>query len=219
MDVEFWSARVQSAKHLAAMQSSRLSAEALLCLADSEGDEEMRALFPCPFCYVDIEVAVLCTHLQEEHCFDVKNAVCPVCAENLGRDMVGHFTMQHAHMLKRRRKSQRTGLWTNSSAMPGKELRELSSFLGEGAASVNARRSTVDSMPDPLLSPFLCGLTLSDAKDKRDANSGIDSRVVPTPVGAKSTELSTSDGDREQDDEERKQRAEFVQMLVLSTIF
>ena len=26
MDVEFWSARVQSAKHLAAMQSSRLSA-------------------------------------------------------------------------------------------------------------------------------------------------------------------------------------------------
>lgn len=26
--------------------------------------------------------------------------VCPVCAENLGRDMVGHFTMQHAHMLK-----------------------------------------------------------------------------------------------------------------------
>eukprot|EP00268_Persea_americana_P010877 TRINITY_DN14455_c0_g1_i3.p1 TRINITY_DN14455_c0_g1~~TRINITY_DN14455_c0_g1_i3.p1 ORF type:complete len:194 (+),score=47.23 TRINITY_DN14455_c0_g1_i3:227-808(+) len=193
MDVEFWSARVQSAKHLAAMQSSRLSAEALLCLADSEGDEEMRALFPCPFCYVDIEVAVLCTHLQEEHCFDVKNA--------------------------RRRKSQRTGLWTNSSAMPGKELRELSSFLGEGAASVNARRSTVDSMPDPLLSPFLCGLTLSDAKDKRDANSGIDSRVVPTPVGAKSTELSTSDGDREQDDEERKQRAEFVQMLVLSTIF
>lgn len=69
--------------------------------------------------------------------------------------------------------------------MLGKELRELNSFLGEGAASVNARRNTVDLMPDPLLSPFLCGLTLSDAKDKRDANSGIDSRVVPTPVGAK----------------------------------
>lgn len=26
--------------------------------------------------------------------------VCPVCAENLGRDMIGHFTVQHAHMLK-----------------------------------------------------------------------------------------------------------------------
>lgn len=35
----------------------------------------MRAWFPCPFCYVDIEVQAICVHLQEEHCFDLRNAV------------------------------------------------------------------------------------------------------------------------------------------------
>lgn len=47
-----------------------------LAMDDSDGDEDTRAYFPCPFCYVDIEVHVLCSHLQNEHCFDLKNAVC-----------------------------------------------------------------------------------------------------------------------------------------------
>ena len=46
---------------------------------DSEGEDDARTCFPCPFCYVDIEVTMLCIHLQEEQCFDLKNAVseCP----------------------------------------------------------------------------------------------------------------------------------------------
>ncbi|KAA8540761.1 hypothetical protein F0562_024320 [Nyssa sinensis] len=90
-----------------------------------------RACFPCPFCYVDIEVPVLCSHLQEEHCFDFKNAVCPLCAANLGKDAIGHFTVQHAHSVKRRKKPRKSSFWSNNtSAMLGKDLRELSSFLG-----------------------------------------------------------------------------------------
>lgn len=41
----------------------------------SEGEDDSRAYFPCPFCYVEIELHALCSHLQEEHCFDLKNAV------------------------------------------------------------------------------------------------------------------------------------------------
>lgn len=26
--------------------------------------------------------------------------VCPLCAANLGKDVIGHFTLQHAHSLK-----------------------------------------------------------------------------------------------------------------------
>lgn len=37
--------------------------------------DDVRAWFPCPFCYVHIAAGVLCSHLQEEHCFDLKNAV------------------------------------------------------------------------------------------------------------------------------------------------
>ena len=42
---------------------------------DSDGEDDARSYFPCPFCCVEIEVPVLCSHLQEEHCFDLKNAV------------------------------------------------------------------------------------------------------------------------------------------------
>eukprot|EP00268_Persea_americana_P017089 TRINITY_DN18186_c0_g1_i1.p1 TRINITY_DN18186_c0_g1~~TRINITY_DN18186_c0_g1_i1.p1 ORF type:complete len:220 (+),score=48.80 TRINITY_DN18186_c0_g1_i1:308-967(+) len=216
-DVECWGPRVQSTGHISAMQTSTLNSETHLCLDGSEGNDDMRACFPCPFCYMDIEVAVLCTHLHEEHCFDIKNVVCPVCAENLGRDMIGHFTVQHAHMLKWR-KSQRPGQWTNRSAMLGKGQREASSVFGDGVASTNRRRNTDDSIPDPLLSPFLHGLAVPDINDVQEASSVIEA-VVSTSLDAQSTELSTSNGDREQDDEERRQRAEFIQQLVLSTVF
>nr|DAD34432.1 TPA_asm: hypothetical protein HUJ06_005072 [Nelumbo nucifera] len=83
--------------------------------------------------------------------------------------MIGHFTVQHSHLLKRRRKSQRSGLWTNSSAMLGKELRELSSFLGVG--STNGRVNASDSTPDPLLSPFLCTVSLPNTKSDQDTSS------------------------------------------------
>ncbi|XP_043726088.1 protein DEHYDRATION-INDUCED 19 homolog 5-like [Telopea speciosissima] len=214
MDVDFWTSRVQSANHLTAMQAARLNFENHLSLDDYEGDDDIRACFPCPFCYVEIEVPVLCAHLQEEHCFDVKNAVCPLCAANLGKDMIGHFTLQHAHMLKRR-KPQRSGLWTSSSSMLGKELQELNAFLG--ATSTIGRGSATDSTPDPLLSPFLCSIVLSDTKDGQDTHSKND---LPASSDIKSMEPpSTSDDAPEQDYRERNQRAEFFQQLILSTIF
>ncbi|XP_010251048.1 PREDICTED: protein DEHYDRATION-INDUCED 19 homolog 5-like [Nelumbo nucifera] len=214
MDVDFWASRVHSTKHLTAMQTARLNSENHLSLDDSEGDDDIRAWFLCPFCFVEIEVPVLCAHLQDEHCFDVKNAVCPVCAANLGKDMIGHFTVQHSHLLKRRRKSQRSGLWTNSSAMLGKELRELSSFLGVG--STNGRVNASDSTPDPLLSPFLCTVSLPNTKSDQDTSSRND-KIATSDV--KSMEQSTSDEVWEKDYKERSQRSEFFQQLVLSTIF
>lgn len=193
MDVDFWASRVHSAKHLTAVQAARFN---------SEGDDDARAYFPCPFCYVDIEIPVLCSHLQEEHCFDLKNAVCPLCAANLGKDVIGHFTLQHAHSLKRRRKSQKSGAWTNSP------LRELSSFLG-------SRGNSYESAPDPLLSPFLCSISVSDGNQQDKCSS--DNASFASDM--KSTVPSTPSEGQEQDYEERQQRAIFVQQLIGSTIF
>lgn len=47
-----------------------------LILDDSDGEDDARACIPCPFCYVDIALSMLCSHLQEDHCFDLKCAVC-----------------------------------------------------------------------------------------------------------------------------------------------
>ena len=38
-------------------------------------DDDTWEYFPCPFCNVDVEIPSLCSHLQEEHCFDMKNTV------------------------------------------------------------------------------------------------------------------------------------------------
>lgn len=63
------------------------------------------------------------------------------------------------YSLQRRRKSQKSGAWTNSP------LRELSSFLG-------SKGSSYESAPDPLLSPFLCSISVSDAKQQDKCSSG-----------------------------------------------
>ncbi|KAH9776419.1 protein DEHYDRATION-INDUCED 19 [Citrus sinensis] len=84
--------------------------------------------------------------------------VCPLCAANLGKDAAEHFMVQHASSLKRRRKCLKSGLRNGGSAMLGKEL---SSFLGSPTI---VRGNAPESLPDPLLSPFLCSGTLSDTK-------------------------------------------------------
>ncbi|KAL2492526.1 Protein DEHYDRATION-INDUCED [Abeliophyllum distichum] len=212
MDVDFWAARVHSAKNFSSLQDARLNNSSNNLIMDDEGDDEMRAWFPCPFCYVEIEVQVLCIHLQEEHCFDLKNAVCPICAANLGKDAIGHFTIQHAHSIKRRKKSQKSGFWSNVSTNIIKDIQELSSYLGTN--SMSGQINGNEPAPDPLLLPFLCNAPLSDPKHSRkDVNS----------YAATNNDLerkpSLQEETQEQDYEERKQRAAFLQELIASTIF
>ncbi|KAM1340045.1 hypothetical protein ACFX2H_038495 [Malus domestica] len=176
-----------------------------MALEDSEGDDDAKSCFPCPFCYVDIEVPLLCSHLEEEHCFNFKNAVCPLCAANLGKDVIAHFTVHHASSFKHRRKSQKSGLWPGSSAMLGKALLK------------NGRSYAQESAPDPLLSPFICNISFPDPTGiPEDVCSDIDS---PVTCGLKSGEPSPPDEACEKDREERRQRATFVQELIASTIF
>ncbi|KAI3454422.1 hypothetical protein Pfo_011085 [Paulownia fortunei] len=211
MDADFWAARVH--RHTPSVQSARLSNSGNHILMGDEGGDEVRAWFPCPFCYVEIEVPVLCVHLQEEHCFALKNAVCPICAANLGKDALGHFTVQHAHSIKRRKKSQKSGFWSNVSTNIVKDLRELSSFLG--ANSLTGPGSGNEPAPDPLLSPFLCNVPLTLPKDsQKDISS-----CVAASSDAESSKPCPPDEVEGQDYEEMRQRAAFLQELLLSTIF
>ncbi|XVF11166.1 hypothetical protein REPUB_Repub08aG0002500 [Reevesia pubescens] len=209
MDVDFWPSKVHSSKHLSVVRAAPLISGGNF--DDFEGDEDVRACFPCPFCYVEIEIHALCDHLQEEHCFDFKNAVCPLCAANLGKDVIGHFIVQHASSLKRRRKSQKSGIWPGS---PATLSRELSSFIG---SSTGGRGNTHESASDPFLSPFLCSASVSDTKDfQQDKCSDNEANIAPN---LKRIEPPLLDKDHEQNTRERRQRAVFVQQLILSTIF
>ncbi|GAV65138.1 Di19 domain-containing protein [Cephalotus follicularis] len=211
MAVDLWSSRLHSAKHFF-HAAARINPDSHSSRDDSEGDDDVRAAsFPCPFCNVDIDVHVLCSHLQDEHCFDLRNAVCPICAANLGKDVTGHFVVQHASSLMRRRKSQKSGLLTGSLGMLGKEL---SLFLG---SSTNDMENTHESPPDSLFSPFVCSGPPPDPKGIQQDESSND--VVSVTADLKSSQLSLLDEDHEHDIEERRQRAAFVIELFASSIF
>ncbi|XP_038683348.1 protein DEHYDRATION-INDUCED 19 homolog 5-like isoform X9 [Tripterygium wilfordii] len=190
MNLDFWSSRVHSTttKRFSAVHATSLNSDNHLVLDDSDGDDDPRACFPCPFCYMEIEV-------------------CPLCAANLGKDVIGHFVVQHASSLKRRRKSRKSCHWTGSSAMLGKEL---SSFLGPSTYSKG-------NAPDPLLSPFLSGVSHSDLSSIKEDEKH--NKSATTICDLKSTELSLQNEDYDPDYEERRQRAAFVQLLFASTIF
>lgn len=209
MDVDFWPSKVHSSKHLSVVRAARLNSDGHY--DDYEGDEDTRAFFPCPFCYVEIEIHALCNHLQEEHCFGLKNAVCPLCAASLGKDVMGHFIVQHASSLKQRRKSQKSGVWPGSPATLG---RDLSSFIG---TTTGGRGNAHESAPDPFLSTFLCNAPHSDTEDVQRDKCSDDEAAVASNL--KRTESPSLDKDHEQNTEERRQRAAFVQQLVFSTIF
>ena len=40
-----------------------------------DGDEELRVEFACPYCLEEFDVSTLCSHLEDEHCFESKVAV------------------------------------------------------------------------------------------------------------------------------------------------
>ncbi|XP_050377852.1 protein DEHYDRATION-INDUCED 19 homolog 5-like [Argentina anserina] len=203
MDVDSWASRVHAAKSLSAVHAARMHYENHFVLDDSEGDDDSKSCFPCPFCYVDIEVSMLCNHLEEEHCFDFKNAVCPLCAANLGKDVIGHFMVQHASSFKHRRRSKKSGQWTGSSAMK--------------ALLKNGRGYAPESAPDPLLSPFICNVSFSDPNGIQQAVcSDINVAIISD---TRSAEPSLPEEGCEKDNEERRQRATFVQQLIASTIF
>ncbi|GMH23436.1 hypothetical protein Nepgr_025279 [Nepenthes gracilis] len=206
MEMDFWASRVHSAKQRSALLGSHNHFPS----SDSGMNEDPRTYFTCPFCYVDIELNVLCSHLQEEHCFNVKNAVCPVCALNLGKDVIGHFKVHHANSLKSRRKSQKPSFWSSTS------VRELSSFYGSTTRSVSG--NAPDSSPDPLLSPFLSSIPYLEPKSDPlpDTHSSNEASITLEPESLKP---SPSNESHKEDTEERRQRAEFFQELILSTIF
>jgi len=200
----------------AAKRQAALNTDQYFCLDDLEGDDT-RVDFLCPFCYVDFDIASLCCHLEEEHCFEATVAVCPVCAVNAGNDIVGHITSQHSHLFKgqRRRKYLRGRIQSNS--VTGRE--RLHSSIG-GASSRLGGCSSNDA-PDPLLSSFMYGLPIIESREQEKTCSSTDDSPTKNSSDSQAVVSANSSVTEEESKrmfEEGVQRAQFVQQLVLSTI-
>ncbi|KAG0458209.1 hypothetical protein HPP92_023049 [Vanilla planifolia] len=211
-DLWFYCGKYQSSSSSASSFSSSCTMKSSDLL---QGGENIWEYFLCPFCYVEVEVQVLCTHLREEHCFETANAVCPLCAANTGKDMIGHFSAQHSNMLKRR-KSQKTSLQPRNSATVEEESHEANSYYE--ALLKSSRRTAPDPAPDPLLSSFICNEPFPDSKDDIEVNSSFVASTPSMKPHEQRPEPSANNETMAKDYEEMCCRAEFVQQLILSTI-
>ncbi|RDX86719.1 Protein DEHYDRATION-INDUCED 19-like 5, partial [Mucuna pruriens] len=195
MDFDFRSS-FHSVKHLSAVQAARL--HSVIHCTDVDNDD--RCDFRCPFCDFEIEVPMLCSNLEEEHCSALKMVVCPVCEENLGKDAIMQFT--HSSSRKWALKPEKSSIWSGNSAMLGKKLA--------------SRGNKQELIPDPLLSPFICNLPIPNPNnfhpDENSSNNDIDIH------DAKRSGTDAQDMGDEQDKQERRLRASFVQQLLFSTI-
>ncbi|XP_039126756.1 protein DEHYDRATION-INDUCED 19 homolog 2-like isoform X1 [Dioscorea cayenensis subsp. rotundata] len=212
METNSWS-QFLSKRHQSTLQS-RFGFDEL-----DGGDDESRTEFLCPFCNEEFDILGLCFHIDDDHPVEARNGICPVCADRVGVDLVGHITMQHASYFKmqRRRRLRKGSTGTHSiPSLMKSEYRQgnLHSFLG-GSCSAPVSASAV---PDPLLSSFIFTMPVADSSKDVLAESLDESSATYKSSDdnlVESVELSMSD----QNQQEKAQRSEFVRELVLSTIF
>ncbi|KAF5781916.1 putative drought induced 19 type, zinc-binding protein [Helianthus annuus] len=229
MDADSWAGRLSStSKRYQYVVQSRSSSDMFMGFEDVEMDDDVREEFPCPFCTGYFDIVGLCCHIDDEHHLASKNGVCPVCAVRVGVDMVAHITLQHGNIFKisfldlaksltesymQQKRRSRKGSSLSTLSLLRRELREGnlqslfggSSYLGQSA----------NAAPDPLLSSFILPIG-----DDSASTPSAESVAVPKSTGEKASErkpqsppLST------EDKEERSKRSEFVQGMLLSTIF
>lgn len=206
-----------SKRHQSSLQSRY---DLYLGFEDIDGGEvEPQTEFPCPFCSEDFDIVTLCCHIDDEHPLEANNGVCPVCATKVGMDLVSHITMQHRNFFKmqRRRRFRRGSSGAHSTlSLLRKELRDgnLQALLGGSSYMVPPSNAA----PDPFLSSLIYAIPSEDSSKNTQPESMDDVNLVNKDLDDKvleSAEPPLSDKDQK----ERACRSEFVQGLLLSTIF
>ncbi|CAI0469889.1 unnamed protein product [Linum tenue] len=210
MEDDKWSIGTSTTSSRAYQQDSKFLSESL-----EDTDDHLLADFPCPYCEEDYDLVELCCHIDDEHPYEPKSEMCPVCGLTDAMDMVAHITSQHGDMahslqkLKRRKGDLRSSL---SSLKREAEDDYLQSLFSRSSAAV---------LPptDPLLS-FLHHVPSLDKADS--AQSFLSTEVdagKQQPVDIKTERCSVSSpplSDKEHT--EKTQRSQFVQGLLLSTM-
>ncbi|XP_041026130.1 protein DEHYDRATION-INDUCED 19-like [Juglans microcarpa x Juglans regia] len=228
MDSDFWASRLAAAKRQYTLQHHHQSSHLdRLSIDEFEVDDEVRPDFPCPYCYEDFDIVSLCSHLEDEHSFESKVTVCPICSVKVARDMLSHITLQHGHLFKlqRRRRLRRVAI-PNSQALSllGRDLREahLQVLLaGGGHRSNSVNMSTAAT--DPFLSSLILNFPASEAEEisKSVAASAEDASAkneAPAHIWKSSFDPSLSYEEREKRIRQAAGRAGFLQDVLFSTL-
>ncbi|CAA3026231.1 Hypothetical predicted protein [Olea europaea subsp. europaea] len=249
MDTDFWTSRIAAAKRQFNLQhhhhlsnssgggghhSSQLDR---FNIDDFEVEEDIRPDFPCPYCYEEFDIASLCSHLEDEHSFESRATVCPVCSVKVTSDMLSHITLQHGYLFKISFMQKYYYLlahkpWSRRVAIPnsqalsllGRDLREAHLQLllgGSGYRSNNATSSNATT--DSFLSSLVSNLSASETDEiSKSVMSSIgdnsSTRVTSQNIWKSSFDSSLSREEREKGTRQAAGRAVFVRDLLISTL-
>ncbi|KOM40479.1 hypothetical protein LR48_Vigan04g067700 [Vigna angularis] len=171
----------------------------------TDEDDDAKSLFQCPFCDFEFDFSSFRARLEEEDCYDPRDMTCPLCEENLGEDAVR--VAQNSS--KRSWKSDKSSISSGDTVVFDKKL---------------PARGRHELVPDPLLTPFVRNLSVPNSRGIQPSEgfsssaSDISSGKGYDPDISSGKGSETDSGD-EEDIEERRQKASFVQELMLSTLF
>nr|XP_009419983.1 PREDICTED: protein DEHYDRATION-INDUCED 19-like [Musa acuminata subsp. malaccensis] len=234
MDSDLWISRLAAAKrhysiqHQYSFQSDRLSIDEFEMEEEEEEEEEdVRPDFPCPYCYEDHDITSLCSHLEEEHAFESKATVCPICNIKVTKDMLNHIIFQHGHIFKlqKHRRLRRFGIPSGHTlSLLGRDLYEshlqvLSGSAGYGSNHIDESNIAADPFLLTLLMNFPTSGAEEASKRSPDENSY---RKKESNLPYSKSSLNASSLACEQKEQRQKQatgRADFVQDLLVSTLF
>lgn len=208
---DLWSSKLSSSS----LRRYHLRSDAYLG-DDFEVEDEYKQEFSCPFCAEEFDIVGLFCHMDDEHQLELKNGVCPICAKRVGVDMVGHITMQHGNILKVQRKRRlRRGVSNSMFNILRKELREgnRQSLIGGSSFMLSSNPD-----PDPLLSSFMYSSNTADDLCKEEPHSSKAASSIPDAAVEKSIESSQQPALSKKDQEEKANKCEYVQGLLLSTM-
>ncbi|KAL5192057.1 Protein DEHYDRATION-INDUCED 19 5 [Glycine soja] len=169
-----------------------------------DDDDDARSLLQCPSCDFEIDFSSAHTHLEEMHCYDPKNLLCPVCDETLGEEAI--WVAQNSSAQKRAWKSDKSSISISS----GDSVVVLEKKLP-------ARGSKHEPVPDPVLSPFVRNVSVPNSSGIHPGEGSSRNATYISNAKGSGTDAPQDSGD-EQDIEERRLRASFVQELLSSAL-
>ncbi|XP_020570693.1 protein DEHYDRATION-INDUCED 19 homolog 2-like [Phalaenopsis equestris] len=184
-------------------------------------EDDSCAEFFCPFCSEYFDIGVLCSHIDDEHPQEANSGICPICGSRAGVDLVGHLTMEHGNFFKihKSRRFRRGALGSHSTlSLLRKELRETNAQALLGGWSHSS--APLSAAPDPLLSSLIYTLPVANSSnDMPPEPESLDEGAFTSEHSEKKAVESSIQCLSDKEQEERIRKCDFVQGLVLSTIF
>nr|XP_025604014.1 protein DEHYDRATION-INDUCED 19 homolog 3 isoform X2 [Arachis hypogaea] len=198
---------------------------------EMKGEDELRTVYPCPFCVDDFDLLELCCHIDLEHSLEPKSGICPVCAVWVGTNMVDHITAQHGSIIKCFASLTRDYAQLKSrrykDLYPSLSFLRCSKDIDDGqwhsfsdGLSPTISTSSSKAACDPFLSFLYGGAAAASAETENvgpDSSSEVSTEEThssDTVIERDVVQPSLSDKDQT----EKARRSGFVQELLMSTI-